>query len=139
MKSFRLRSQTQAMLFGGALVATALLAVGAVHQVDKTAERVLLDPHPLLVVRILQGAPYTVPAQQMLTIKALGQAGGIGAGGDQILLRINGADVLVGQTDPNPVQLTMGVVAGPGDVVTVETVFNNPPTLAVALGYLTNL
>lgn len=140
MSAFQFRPQTRAMLFGGGLATAALLAFGAAQQTNPGTVRIVQDPHPDFVVRIMEGQSYTVPAGAMLSVKSLGQTAPAGAGGgDDIVLRINGADVLVGHTDPNPVQLEMPIVAGPGDIVTVDELFHDPAVVAVALGYITRI
>lgn len=139
MNPLRLRPRTGSLLLGAALSTSALLALGAFGGPSQTAQRVVLDPHPALVVRVIEGQSYVVPAAQMLSVKSLGQAGEIGAGGIRVRLKINGRDVLAGQTDPNPVELSTPVVAGPGDVVTVSETFDDPLVAVVALGYLTDL
>jgi hypothetical protein len=141
MNSLRLVSSTRSMLLGAALSATALLALGAFGGQTQGAQRISLDPHPALVVRIIEGQSYVVPPAKMLSVKALSQAGTYGAGDVSIALKINGRDVIVGRTTPNPVDLAIPIVAGPGDVVTVAEGFgfNDPQIFAVALGYLTDV
>ena len=40
---------------------------------------------------------------------------------------------------PEPTQLTIPVVAAPGDIVSVEDSFSDPAVIVVALGYLTRI
>lgn len=128
------------MLLGGALATVVWLTVSAVQQTSPATLRVVQDPHPDFVVRIMEGSSYTVPAGSMLSIKSLGQTRDAGAGGGAtITLRINGVDAFGGRATPSPVELTMPVVAAPGDVITVEEQFNDPAVVAVALGYLTRI
>jgi hypothetical protein len=126
------------MLFGGALATAMWLTLGAVQQTPPATLRVVQDPHPDFVIRVMEGTPYTVPAGSMLSVKTLGVSNDASfAGGLSVMLRINGTNVFMGRADPNPTQLDTPVVAGPGDVVTVEDQFGDPGALTVALGYLT--
>jgi hypothetical protein len=141
MNPNRRPSNLRSGLLGAAAAVVLLVTLGAYRPIGSPTTRVLLiqsDPPASSIVQVLEGQAYTVPAGKRLSVKALGQAGGLGVGGTSIDLQFNGADVLLAQTNPNPVQLEMPLVAASGDIVTVKDEFDDPLTIAVAQGYLTD-
>ena len=85
------------LFLGAALVGGIALALGAAQfrPIDLRSERVQLDPHPATVVRIVEGAPYTVPAGAMLSMRVLGTNDySASAGNVSIVLKIDGVPVM---------------------------------------------
>jgi hypothetical protein len=117
-----------------------MLALGAGLADDSgcAVQRVLSDPCPASVVRIVEGTPYTVAANTMLTIKSFASTNPDSALGGGMHLKINGADVIAGRIDRVTADLGFPIVAGPGDVVSIEEDFPGQYSV-LALGYLSRL
>jgi hypothetical protein len=134
LRRFDLRSALIGLGVAGSLL---LLTALAVPTPPVKTLRITLDPEPTSIVRISEGQTFQVPSKLRLVLKAVGVAGGGGAGGSLLNIKINGEVVLGSTTGATGLlSLEFPLVAQPGDVVSVEEPFGGLPEAVFATGYL---
>jgi hypothetical protein len=145
-------------LIGAALVCLTMLTVGAIavqgssSTRDVSAIEIVSDPHPREFVRIVEGAPYTVPSGKILVPTAFGSnTWALNGSAPRALYKITAdgievwKEMKIGQTLSNvwafaPNEMTAVIPTGLAFVeqtlVSVIEEWGSPTSTAILLGYL---